>query len=84
MDDVKSIVVHTFTIGDVDDPDLFAADPLYTWRNSPAGKWVLENAIEVPVTYRTLDPSSGWWGYTYKVVAKFHEINITEYYLRWG
>lgn len=78
----KEIVVHHFTMGDVDDPDLYAAEPLYQWQISEQGKWVMERALETPVWHRITDPTS--FGYRYTVTATFQEKYVTEFYLRWG
>ncbi len=44
---IYSVTVHSFAMGDVEDPDLFAVDPLLKWENSEAGAWVMKRAIEV-------------------------------------
>lgn len=78
----KEIVVHTFQMGDVDDPDLYAAEPLYQWQQSDQGKWVMERAVETPVWHRMADPIN--WGHKYMVTATFQEKHLTEFYLRFG
>jgi hypothetical protein len=44
----SEIVVHSFKQGAVEDPVLYAAQPLYEWEQSEAGKWVKEHAVETP------------------------------------
>jgi len=78
----KEIVVHTFNQGDVDDPDLYAAEPLWNWQNSDQGTWVMKNALETPVWHRMADPQS--FGHKYIITATFAEKKLTEYYLRFG
>lgn len=78
----KEIVVHTFQMGDVDDPDLYAAEPLYQWQQSEQGRWVMSRALETPVWHRMADPQN--WGHKYMVTATFQEKHITEFYLRFG
>jgi hypothetical protein len=78
----KEIVVHSFTMGDVDDPDLYAAEPLYQWQISDHGKWVMERALETPVWHRMADQMS--WGHKYVVTATFEEKYVTEFYLKFG
>jgi hypothetical protein len=78
----KKVVVHTLTICTVNRPNLFVTDPLYEWQISDQGRWVLEHAVELPVTKIIMEPHI--WVYTYKVIAKLREIDITEFYLRWG
>ena len=41
-------VVHQFKIGDVEDQDVYAAEPLSKWQQSEAGKWILEHSLEPP------------------------------------
>lgn len=79
----KEIVVHTFNMGDVDDPDLYAAEPLYQWQQTDAGKWVMENCCDnAPIWHRHADPTS--FGYRYTISATFEEKKLTEFYLRFG
>lgn len=78
----KEIVVHSFTMGDVEDPDLYAAEPLWNWQNSKQGTWVMENALEPPVWNRMADPMT--FGHKFIITATFVEKKVTEYYLRFG
>ena len=41
-------IVHEFSLSDVDDPDLLAAEPIWNWQQSDSGKWVMENAYDKP------------------------------------
>ena len=34
---VRTILVHEFIIGDVEDPEIYAADPLLKWQESEEG-----------------------------------------------
>jgi len=79
----KTIVVHTITMGDVEDPDLMVAEPIWQWQQTPHGKWVMENAIpESPIWNRMADPVM--WGHKYIISATFEGKKLTEYYLRFG
>lgn len=80
--ETHKIVVHTFLMGDVDDPDLYAAEPLYQWQNSDVGKWVMENAMDTPEWHRYADPIT--FGHKYAVTAVFETKKLSEYYLRFG
>ena len=59
--------VHEFTMGDVEDPDLYAAEPMWKWQSSEMGQWVMEHAVETPFWHRHVDPYS--YGYKYYIVA---------------
>jgi hypothetical protein len=78
----SDVVVHHFAMGDVDDPDLYAAQPLYDWQQSEAGAWVMEHAVEPP--FWTRQPDLGSYGYRFYVVARLKESDQTYFKLRWS
>lgn len=80
--EIHSTIVHTFKMGDVDDPDLYAAEPLWQWQQSEMGKWVMERAVQVPEWHRQADPFN--YGYHYAIVAKLKGIDYTFWTLKWG
>ena len=41
-------VVHTIRMGEVEDPDLMVAQPIWEWQESEAGKWIMENSNPKP------------------------------------
>lgn len=82
IDEIHKIVVHRFLVGDVEDPDLYAAQPLWKWEKSEQGQFVMNNAVEKPEWRRTLDYSS--YSYRYAVTARLEKKKLSEFYLRWG
>ena len=76
------IVVHMFNMGDVDDPDLYAAQPIWEWQQSEQGKWVMENSIEQPFWERHWDHTQ--FSQRYKIVANLTEAHATFFQLKWG
>jgi hypothetical protein len=82
VEEMKEVVVHTFSMGDVEDPDLYAAEPLYQWQISEIGQWVMEHADETPCWHRMADPMS--YGYKYSITAKLRGPILTEWLLRFG
>jgi hypothetical protein len=80
VEEIKDVVVHTFIMGDVEDPDLYAAEPLMQWQNSEQGQWVMEHAVETPMWHRQADPMS--YGYKYLITAKLQGAKLTEWLLR--
>jgi hypothetical protein len=78
----SDIMVHEFNMGDVEDPDLYAAQPLWDWQQSEAGQWVMENAVETPFWHRCTDPIT--YGHRYYVVARLSEPNELFWRLKWG
>lgn len=77
---VRKVVVHEFSVADVEDPDLWAAEPLLTWEKSAAGQWVMEHAVETPVWHRMIDYTS--YSHRYAVVARLRDEDYVFYKLK--
>ena len=77
---ISNIVVHEFSMGDVEDPDLYAAQPISEWQDSEAGKFVIEHAVEKPYWTRTVDLHS--YGHRYVIVARMRESDQTFFKLK--
>lgn len=76
------ITVHRFSIGDVEDPVLYAGPPLREWELSEVGQWVIEHAKEPPIWRQHVDYST--YAYQFIVVADLSEEDITYFALKWG
>jgi hypothetical protein len=77
-----TVVVHNFRMGDVEDPDLYAAEPLYQWQKSEMGEWVMANAVQTPSWHRSADPHN--YGYAYSIRAELSPKNYTYWWIKWG
>jgi hypothetical protein len=82
VEEVRELIVHQFTMGDVEDPDLYAAEPLMSWEQSEVGQWCMKNACDTPTWHRMPDIIS--YGYSYQIRAKFMGPALTEWLLRYG
>ena len=80
--EIHKIIVHIFRMGDVEDPDLYAAQPLCEWQNSEVGKWIMEKSVEVPMWHRYQNPSS--YHTEYVVQAWLKGSDHTFWQLKWG
>lgn len=80
VEECKEMVIHEFTMGDVEDPDLYAAEPLWKWEQSEFGQWCMKNAADTPSWHRIADPVT--YGYRYQIRAKFMGPALTEMLLR--
>lgn len=76
------ICVHTFTVGDVDDAEIYAAEPIWKWQQTEAGKWIMENAAEKP--YYSSQPDYMSWGYKFGIYADLTEEQASYYILKFG
>lgn len=80
--EIHRIIVHRFRMGDVDDPDLYAAQPLIEWQESEMGKWVMERSVETPMWHRHTDHTT--YGYQYAITAHLKGQDYTYWQLKWG
>lgn len=79
---IYTTVVHKFRMGDVEDPDLYAAQPLWEWQQSEMGEWVMGRAVDTPEWHRRADTLQ--YGYEFAVVAKLKDIDYTFWVMKWG
>ena len=78
---IYNTIVHSFMMGDVEDPDLYAAQPLWEWENSEMGQWVMENAVESPMWHRHHDQTI--YGTRYSITAKLKDADHTYFLLKY-
>ena len=79
--DGSMILFKELYIGDCEDPDLYAAQPLWEWQQSEQGQWVMENALEQP--HYTIMPSINTYGYCVKIYGKLSERDEVFYRLKY-
>lgn len=80
MNNIK-VVVFRFRMGDVEDPQIFAAEPLYEWENSEAGKWVIKNSVKTPSWH--IVPNIDFYGNDIIVTAEFKPKEYTYWKLKY-
>jgi hypothetical protein len=79
--EIHKVVVHKFDISDFEDPDIYAAGPLFDWERSEAGQFVMKHAVDTPVWHKHMDPM--FMGYRFIIVAELEAKKLSEFYLRW-
>jgi hypothetical protein len=82
VQEIHKVTVHAFSVGDVEDPEIYAAEPIWKWQQTDSGKFVMEHAVETPSYHQQLDYNS--FGYRYAIVAELESKKLSEFYLRWG
>lgn len=80
--EIHKVVVHKFNLSDVDDPDIYAAGPMFEWERSEAGQFVFKHAVDAPEWHRHMDPM--FMGYRYIITAELEKKKLSEFYLKWG
>lgn len=78
---MRTVIFHQFTMGDVEDPQLYAAGPLLEWEKSEVGQWVMEHAVETPVF--TIGPDMHSYGYKITITGKLEERDEVYYRLKY-
>jgi len=73
--------VHTIRMADVEDPDLFVAEPIYHWQQTDAGKFIMNNSKQQPEWHRRIDTYK--YGYQYDIIAYLEEKDLTFYRLKY-
>jgi len=69
-------------MGDVDDIDVYAAQPIYEWQQTEQGQWAMQNAYDL--TYNSL-PDLHTFGYRITVTGKIDSgPKLTEYLLKYA
>lgn len=82
VQEIHKVIVHHFRVSDAEDPDLYAAQPLWEWQESDQGKFVMKHAIDQPEWHKNIDHTT--YGYRYIVVAELEAKKLSEFYLKWG
>ena len=78
---MKQVIVHEFRMGDVDDPDLYAAHPMYEWEKSEEGQFVMQNSLKTPEWHRLIEPVTS--SYVYRITAHFDDKIYTFWRLKY-
>lgn len=79
---IHNVTVHRFRLGDVEDPEIYAGQPLWEWQNSEVGQWIMKRAIETPVWHKRNNYDT--WGWDVIITAKLKEQDYTFWTLKWG
>ena len=78
---MRQITFHTFAMGDVDDPEIYAAQPLWDWQQTEQGQWVMANCAEPKYQ---IGPDGQSWGHQVSVYGVIEDKDAVFYELKWG
>ena len=79
---MKQIIVHSFKMGDVEDPEIYAAQPIYEWEKSEHGQWVMQHSKTQPMFHIKADHSR--LGYQIDITAELIDEDLTYHSLKWA
>ena len=69
-------------MGDVEDPEVYVAEPLWKWQQSDYGQWCMENSVETPTFGISTDVVT--YGYKCTVYGVLKEQDYTFHQLKWS
>lgn len=78
----RMILFRELRMGDVEDPELYAAVPIMEWEKSEQGNWVMNHAIEIPEWRIVTDYNS--YGYKIQIYGMLTEADEIIYQLKFG
>jgi hypothetical protein len=78
---MRKVLFHQFYLGDVEDPQLYAAAPLLEWEKTEQGQWVMKHAHD-PTFHIHPDPNT--FGYRVGISGELEEQDEVYYRLKYG
>ena len=78
---MKNIQFHSFSISDVDDPEIYVAIPLMKFLETTKGKWVKDHC---PNLKYSITSDFEYMRRKVIVYGTLTNIHATEFYLRWA
>lgn len=75
------VVVHQFSMADVEDPYVIAGFQISEWQNTEVGKFCMDKSL-IEMTY-TVAPDFCCYGFTVKLHATLAEEDYTFYKLKY-
>ena len=68
-------------MGDVDDPEVYAAMPIIEWQKTEQGQWVMEHCPDPQYRFR-VSPQN--WGQQCELFGSLDERSAVVFLLKWG
>ena len=79
--DACEVKVHEIKMGDVEDPDLFVASPIYEWQQTDSGKYIMEHSNPTAKWVRGNSPD--YYGHVYSILAYLTPKQVTYWKLKY-
>ena len=76
---MRKVFFHSFRMGDVEDPEIYAAQPIYEWQQTEHGQWVLAHCDD-PVFHIGPD----YMGFKITLSGLLQEQDAVFHELKWG
>jgi hypothetical protein len=76
------VIVHEIEMGDVEDPEIYAAEPILKFEASEKGRWLMANSYK-QMEY-TIRPNERTYGWKIMLWSYLNDQDLTFYTLKWG
>lgn len=71
---------HTFSMGDVEDPEIYAAQPIYEWQQTEHGQWVMKHCAEPRYS---IGSDLSYMGYRITLYGELEDQDAVFHELKW-
>lgn len=78
----RGVLVKEILMGDVEDPYLYAAEPIIAWEKTEEAQYVKQHSSEELVFYCDHSPSN--WGIVIRIYAELSGEALTYYRLKYS
>jgi hypothetical protein len=78
---MRNVIFHTFTMGDVDDLDIYVAQPIWEWQQTEQGQWVMAHCRDPRYSH---SPDENSWGHRVRLYGELEEQDAVFHQLKWG
>ena len=78
---MRQITFHSFTMGDVDDPDIYVAQPIWEWQQTEPGQWVMLHCKDPRYS---IGPDGASWGHRVRLYGELEDKDAMFWQLKWG
>lgn len=72
-------ILHEFKMSDVEDVEVYIAEPIYQWQQTPEGKWCSEKATNMQYH---INQDFNTWGYHITITGELSGKHATFYALK--
>jgi hypothetical protein len=80
MIDTKSkYILHEFNMSDVEDPEIYCAEPIYNWQQTPEGKFCTEKGTDLEYH---IHPDPATFGYKVIITGYLSDKHATFWTLK--
>lgn len=74
------MIFYEFTLGDVEDPDIYAAGPILEWQKTDHGQWVMKHGLELAFN---IQPGIDVFGYKVTITGGLNPQDEVYYTLKY-